>query len=493
MVDIQKLIDTILSDTKIVTSGNFASKVYKDEPILLTATQMERYTPSQYRAMRKMAKGTGIYYESDAKIFYEQGRFMEDFEDDFDYQGEFSRYYPTYQSMSDQQLRGYFSWRTKVRRGLIEKTSLSFVFVYIYELLNRIGVKSPEDGFHTLKNFWLAYKEIDQQIDRYVRLWLKDYVIYNNLDKSFLEEFSEANFDEALLILLNHRSYSAGEVFAALNSLSSYNLENSRFFKQQPEAVKNVVHTVFGLFSDHYLKNCQNTLFEKFFGQVYSSPYTMFHSAVFYRQQSPQDLVYEINSIYKYRCQNGTWSCERFFGYKAKSQKVGSLLKTIDFLMRRKYNFKSALKAGKTTKILEGIINQAIDDFGEKQRQAARLKIEIDVSKLQTIRAAALEIQNKLIVEESPESEMPEASKEETKPAGASPLNELEQQFMGRLLSGRAYDELLRSKGLMLSVMIDAVNEKLFELFNDTVITEDGDRAELIEDYIDELKELITE
>ena len=34
---------------------------------------------------------------------------MEDFEDDFDYRGEFVRYFPTYQAMNDAQLRGYFS------------------------------------------------------------------------------------------------------------------------------------------------------------------------------------------------------------------------------------------------------------------------------------------------------------------------------------------------------------------------------------------------
>ena len=54
---------------------------------------------------------------------------MEDFEDDFDYHGTFIRYFPNYQAMNDLQLRGYFSWRTKVRRGEVGRTSLSFAFV----------------------------------------------------------------------------------------------------------------------------------------------------------------------------------------------------------------------------------------------------------------------------------------------------------------------------------------------------------------------------
>ena len=62
---------------------------------------------------------------AEALIFCKQGKFMEDFEDDFDYRGEFVRYFPTYQAMNDAQLRGYFSWRTRIRRGEINRTSLS--------------------------------------------------------------------------------------------------------------------------------------------------------------------------------------------------------------------------------------------------------------------------------------------------------------------------------------------------------------------------------
>ena len=125
-------------------NNNFASKIYSDEPIIIDAAQIGTLTPPEYRAMRKIAMGLGPSLKSTEKVFYKQGKFMEDFEDDFNYQGDFVQYFPTYQSMNDHQLRGYFSWRTSVRRGIINKTSLSFVFLYIYELINQIGVRSPE-------------------------------------------------------------------------------------------------------------------------------------------------------------------------------------------------------------------------------------------------------------------------------------------------------------------------------------------------------------
>lgn len=480
---------------------------------------MERQIPPQYRAMRKLARSHALSQESEAKIFYEQAKFMEDFEDDFDFQGRFFRYFPTYQLMDDQQLRGYFSWRTRVRRGLIERTSLSFAFVYIYELLNQIGAGSPEDGFQRLKDFWLVYKDIDDQIDNYVRMWLKDYVVYHNLDQAWLDDLYEADFDRAVLSLLDYKSRDVEEVFGALNSLSSYNLENSRFFKKHPDEVKTIVYEVFALFSDYYGKNRKSALCEKFFGKVYASPYTMFKSAVFYNRGHRDDFVYEINAIHKYSRQNGNWICQRFFRYGDKSRQIGDLLKTIDFMMRRHYNFKSTLKPGRTTKILEGIVNKALSEHQARQQQAARTEIEIDVSKLQDIRDTALEIQGKLIIDASTDSGSPELSApkeylfvaengsgpggsaesdlfspptlEKTEPDHKAGLSDDEYRFLIRLLYGREDDETLQSRGLILSVLIDAINEKLFESFGDSVIIEVDGRPELVEDYIDELKEMI--
>jgi len=285
------------------------------------------------------------------KTFYDQGKFMEDFEDDYEYKGDFSKYFPTYQSMNDQQLRGYFTWRTKVRKGDIEKTSLSFIFVYIYELLNGIGVNSPEAGYQALKNFWQVYQHFDNSIDFYMELWLKDYVIYHNLDKSLLKDSADYNFDNTVLTLLNYSSYTPDEIFNALNSLSSYNLWNSKFYKLYPDDVIQVVYSVFSKLTVYYNKNRKNNICEKFFGEMLTNTYTIFASAVFYDHKNIKDFTYEINSIYRYQCQDRKWSIERFISYKGKNKRIGELLKAIDFLMRKHYNFKSTLKVNSLKEI----------------------------------------------------------------------------------------------------------------------------------------------
>ena len=475
-------------------NDNFISRVYKDEPIIISDKQVESYTPPKYRAMRKIAERKYARRESDDKIFYRQAKFMENFEDDFDYRGEFSYYFPTYQAMNNHQLRGYFSWRTKIRRGIIEKTSLSFVFVYIYELINRIGTDSPEEGFYALKNFWTAYNELDHRITRHIKLWIKDYVIYNNLDKSLLEDLFDADIDNATLTLLNYKSHGPDEVFYALNFLSSYDLGKSRFFKQYSGDVKNVTYAVFDALSDHYDKNGEETLCEKFFGKFYNCVYLMFSAAVFYDQIRHEDFVYKVSDLCKFTCKNGKWKCESFFRYGNKNRQIGALLKNIDFIMRQKYNYKSNLKEEKTTKTLTNIINKAIDEYHEKLREAARTQIEIDVSKLQNIRNTALETQDKLLVgEESEEAAAPEFSGEKAARENDTGPGGVEYQFLRCLLYGRAYDDLVRSKGTPLSVLVDAVNENFFDRFGDTVIIETENGPELIADYVEGLKEIIVE
>lgn len=487
MTDIQELIHKIVSDPKIAQNSNFASKIYRDEPILIAAPQLEKFTPPKIREMRKIAKGNGF----EAKVFYEQGKFMESFEDDLDYRGEFSQYFPTYQAMNDAQLRGYFSWRTKVRHGIVEKTSLSFAFVYIYELLNRIGVASPQEGFHALKGFWAAYRELDSRIDTYVAVWLKDYVVYNNLDKSLLEGLSDDTFDNAVAVLLNYDSYGVDTVFSALNSLSSYDLEESRFFKQHSDAVRNVVRRVFSVVSDYYNRDPRKSAREKLFGRVCANPYSMFRSAVFYHRPLRGSFVYEIGNCHKYICENGAWSCERFFWYGRNNKRIGALLKTVDYCMRQAYGFKSTLQPGKINKVLKGKIEKEIAEYKKDKRGNVPQMIDIDVSKLQTIRTAALATQNKLLVEAVEEKNPPAVPDKETVQEHATGLSAVEHQFMRSLLYEERYDELIRSQGVMLSVLIDGINAKLFDVFNDTVIVDAGNRPELLDDYREELKGMI--
>ncbi len=477
------------------------AKVYYDEPIRLSPERRASLPPARYREMRKLAGTFGHSGATDPQLFFRQGKLMEKFEDDYEFHGEFVQYFPTYQSMNDSELRGYFSWRTKVRQGNIQPTSLSFAFIYIYELLNRIGVNSPGEGFTALKEFQRIYGEIDPGINRYLQWWLKDYVVYYNLNSSLLEGHPEWERDRALLVLFHCREHKTQEVFDALNSLSSYNLAESRFTRAYPEEVRDVTVKVFQKLTDYYNKNRKNGICEKLFGKLHLRNYTMFRSAVFYPPAKYRYYVYRLNDIHRYFCHNGNWRCESFQFYSANLKLVGELLKNIDFQMRQKYHFASPLKA-ETSKLWQKFIVDTIDEVLQDRRIRESRHIKIDLTKLSSIRATALDIQNKLIVDSLEEAPSPSPAAAPvpppTTPSSApaprtekSLLTPVEIELLQWILEDRPIADFARSHNLMAAVAVDTINEKLFESFGDSVVDWDGDRPFILEDYLEELKGMV--
>ncbi len=511
---VKKLISLILSDEKLMNSKSLNSRIYHDEPILTTANRLYGYIPPEITKMKKIAAGYSSFSQSNEYIFYQQLKLMEDYEDDLPYEGEFNRYFPTYQSMTLQQLRGYFTWRTGVRKGIINKAPLSFAFVYVYELLHGIGSKSPGEGFEALKRFRLEYGKTEGQLDRYISSWMNDYVIYYNLDKDLISESDDLKFDNSLLVLLNYREYDNKAVFSAVKSLSSYNIDNSRFYKEYPDDMKKVICGVFIALSEYFAKNRKNSFCGKLFGRKISCSYYMFGSAVFYDIKKYKEYEYIISDIHKYRCVNGFWTCEKYFGNREKSSELGSILKLTDCFMRQEYSFKYPLKYDKGTKTVTGIINKEIKKFIENKRTSTVTEIIIDVSKLGNIRKAADITRDRLITEEETGNynpttfidEMPEnitsgtdIEEDNEKPDVSEAvsvdtgLDGIQYKFLQCLLYNKNYDTLINENHIMLSVLADEINEKLFVLFGDTVIEFDGNLPVLIEDYTEELKGLINE
>ena len=108
-------------------------------------------------------------------------------------------YWPSYEYMSRPQLDWYFYLREKLRAGEYIKTDLSYLFVYIYELINQIGVKGPEDGFEKMAGIWKNYRDTYDKLDRYLIDWAGDYIIWYNCDPEKCFELLEK---EGLFLLM---------------------------------------------------------------------------------------------------------------------------------------------------------------------------------------------------------------------------------------------------------------------------------------------------
>ena len=74
------------------------------------------------------------------------------------------------------QARTYFTWRTKIRHNIYEKTSDSYAYIYLYELLNGIGVKNSQEGLEGLINFNKNYaQKFSSEMGAYIERWIRCY------------------------------------------------------------------------------------------------------------------------------------------------------------------------------------------------------------------------------------------------------------------------------------------------------------------------------
>lgn len=571
--DIKMLIERIMAEARTHQSARFSNEIYADEPILKTGRQMQNFLPDQYRKMREISrwqedhKGGAGRWLSEAELFYRQGLLMADFEDDCPYNGTFKSYFPTYNAMSDRQLRGYFTWRAQVRRGTVEKTSTSFAFLYLYELICGIGVDNPLDGFNKIKAFWDAYRAFEPGIDRFARVWLQDYAVFHGLDPKLLRDSKTVMFDNALIELrraardlipapappgqtpkrrktseptlpLPPDEVREERLMAAINALSTYNLSNSRLDRSHHRDLRHVACAVYVRMARYYDTHRKTGIVASLFGEETAMPYTMFASAVFFAPERHEDCEYRLDPIHIYRCQNGFWECMRIHGSRQKSSKLGEMMRACDQRLRLALDPAHPLKEEKVPKYLAKIIDDEIVAWLSWDAAHQPVKIDIDLSQLGHIRNAAAQTREALLIDEeredgaSAEAEAADSGQPEAAPvadaiveAVAAPIRQDEadeptistEQFgvVAPLLASTsafaaaapadatnelapAADAYLRAllehnavqaesavaqSGQSEDMLVDTINEALFDLVGDTVIEFSAAGPQIIEDY----------
>lgn len=571
--DIKMLIERIMAEARTHQSARFSHEVYADEPILKTGRQMQNFLPDQYRKMREISrwqddpKGGAGRWLSEAELFYRQGLLMADFEDDCPYNGTFKSYFPTYNAMSDRQLRGYFTWRARVRRGTVEETSTSFAFLYLYELICGIGVDDPLDGFSKIKAFWDAYRAFEPGIDRFARVWLQDYAVFHGLDPKLLRDSKTVMFDNALIELrravrdLAPAPEPSGQapkrrkssepilplppdeareerLMAAINALSTYNLNNSRLDRSHHRDLRHVACAVYVRMARYYDTHRKTSIVASLFGEETAMPYTMFASAVFFAPNRHEDCEYRLDPIHIYRCQNGFWECMRIHGSRQKSSKLGEMMRACDQRLRLALDPGHPLKEEKVPKYLAKIIDDEIVAWLSWDAAHQPVKIDIDLSQLGHIRSAAAQTREALLIDEEREDGAPveveatlieqpntESAPDMTAEPGEMTIQQDEpdeptvstEEFgvVAQLLASApapvtpapieaanklapAADAFLRAlleqnaaqatsavahSGQSEDMLVDSINEALFDLVGDTVIEFGAAGPQIIEDY----------
>ncbi len=478
----------------------------------------------------------GFYTPRQSVSFYEQAKFMENFEDDYQGQATFSMYFPDYQMMNFEQLRTYFTWRTDVRRGVVRETSFSYVFLYIYELINHIGITDSRDGLEKLLFIWEEYGRFEKKLGRYMAGWVKDYYIVNGIE----EPFSKIVEGHAVL----QEVFGPGgdeDYFSAYAPLSAYKFEKSIFYSEKTGA---------------FIRGCFNRAVEAL-EEWLSSKGLCFDDLLYYGHKgSPwhpfpkalycADMEKKGNRTVRISCSETYWRENgRWFSTKNRVRRengrliIGYIFRRIEQFLRRTEKFPYKLQAD-PKKIhlseLNGIVGDGAAFFScidaavlEYYRQSRRITLEVDSGHLEQIRENALATQEKLLagMDEPPEggrtdlSETapplqrpalhdagaaketePRQPEEDGRPAAEreedpwrrfwASLSPEERAFLRLALGGAPaarLQEYARSRSLMAEILADGLNEKALEAVGDTVM-EFSDIAEVYEEYREELERM---
>lgn len=515
-------LDRLIDDLERAAANErsvLSRKEYTDTPLIFTASQMKSFTPDRIVSFRREF-GRRTVYTADPKMFLRQARAMADYEDSYSENAEFSSAFPSYAAMNDAQLRTYFSWRTKLRRGKLEKTSLSYAYVYIFELLNTVGAETPADAFIKLRDFFEKYGELDENVFLYRGRWLTDFAVYYGLEQFYGELPLDDLTSKGGAVLLDVGGYSDDRILDAVECFSSYSLARSSVYKKAPELCSRAVAAVVreldsrfahsGGFAEHYCGRRKLSYF-------------MFASAVVYTESFRGNSTVTLPDGRTFSSINGHWLKTVFYKEPNCSRDLGALMRTVDIILRDKLKMKNKIKPSSLNTGLQTVVRECIDRvFDEKRAEEKRKRMDsvrIDFSNLDSIRTASDRTGERLMTEE--DTEPPVKASEAGIPQKTPALNlsvEAEKasafvpsdetftrvndektahadnphtRLIGILLDGGDASAFAHEAGIPLSMLCDEINEKYFDDFGDTVIDFDGDTPYIIPDYAEELRGML--
>ncbi|WP_297583907.1 TerB N-terminal domain-containing protein [uncultured Lactobacillus sp.] len=428
--------------------------------------------------------------------FYLQGKLMASYEDHYDGKQSFLRYYPTYHDLTVGQARTYFTWRTKIRQNIYEKISDSYAYIYLYELLNGVGIKNPEEGLDKLITFNKNYaQKFSPEMGAYLERWIRDYIIFYNIDKANDTFFvKEQDNDKKYEQLLYPDQFSNHEVAESVIKLSNYKIRNCPLYKKSIEKFEYLLVLIW-----HKILDLRNDGFDFFTSYIaYKNQMTiqLFSAAVFNHELEPQTTSYEIDQIrkYFYDKEKDTWYCESYWGLTGQKSIMGNFLHEVDREIRLRFNLGRNLKPRKIEKHYLEAIRDGIKEYQIEEQKLNQPKIEFNLSQLSTIREDAAGTRDSLLTEEELQAEQEEREQiEETVVNDEQEDYGLSSEEMATiilLLKGKDLNKYLKEHHLMAAVIIDNINEKLFDEFGDNVIEFINDIPTVIEDYQEDLEDM---
>ena len=465
-------------------------------------------TPEKLREMRRLYEYGVRSFPETCRNFYVQGKFMEDYEDDAPWTGEVRLYYPTYHDLTLEQLRGYFTWRTALRRGEYKPIAVSLAYIYVYELLSEIGAADAEDSLRKLKAFEEGFLDAgfgDGIMRANLRRWMLEKAVVSGLPPETVREYADPETlrrDAALAVLREPRAHTDEEIFGALALLGGGKLPASPVVQGDPEG-GSLFARVWRLAAAKHREEGKS-LFTLCFGSRRSRRWSPLANAVYYERRRPPAGSCELNECRRYVFNGGTWSEQCYRKESFDKKLLTGLLHETERQLRLYRKLGRPLQEKPEEAWAAPYAKAIVNEDRQARAEKARRKITIDLSGLEQIRRDAILTRDSLLTEEDlREAEGPaeaapapaegpaEAPEGAAEAAAGLPLDGVQTQLLKLLLRGQPVKGFLAEQHRMPSVEADAVNEALYDEIGDSVLECDGDEIALAEDYREDVVRLL--
>lgn len=163
----------------------------------------------------------------------------------------FFSYMPQYDQMNRAQLSWYFYWRDCVRAGEYPDTDYSYIFLFLFEIINLPDEIEPALGQKMLFDIWKNYRKVYPLLNRYLADWICDYSLIHHLPPPSdisTEMFSliaeQSSFKEFYACPTGHDA--ARDAYVYLAFCTSYDYRKSKLYlmgEQQAKAMDTHIPT----------------------------------------------------------------------------------------------------------------------------------------------------------------------------------------------------------------------------------------------------------
>lgn len=448
----------------------------------------------------------------------------------------FMHYFPTYSSMTQQQRDWYFYWRSQVRRGNYLAADLSYLFVYIYEILHCVGFKDEQAAFDQLVNIWQQYRALYNRLDGYLIDWITDFAIVYKLPHNSMAWYAQVldvggrlTDDNLAIEAWLSRGLPYSQLPEPLLELvSEYKPTKSKFYQQYngDSSVSRDLRQALELISNHLYQQSGKTLFEYYRPtQMYTIRRVPFASAI-YDGERKEITIANIPA----------WTTASEL-----QTAITAILKYCENLLRRQRSFKGALRGIEITPEWSSVLDAAFPNpnvaeptstrrrakpavhAGDIPQPSSPTSFSIDYSRVAALGDESIDLTKRLTVDEndvdydsveisSTEVPVPNTSEpvafsiqlnvvrpEDTPAHLLTDLREvaevvahdqtavmLLQHFTtnGWELPEGIVETLLA--GEFLSMVLDRINERALELLGDNLLLIENGLVIVAEDYRDE-------